>query len=170
MANTFVAIATTTVGSGGASTIEFTSIPATYTDLVVKMSGRLTTSGYDSTPWVNGLISLNNTNITSGKLLAGTGTAAVSDNNASAAFITDTNATASTFASMDMYLPNYLSSNNKSISVDVVGENNGAASVAVLQAILSTVTSAITSIKFTADASGLFAQYTTATLYGIKKD
>jgi hypothetical protein len=37
MATTYEAIATvTTVGSGGAANIEFTSIPATYTDLVVK--------------------------------------------------------------------------------------------------------------------------------------
>ena len=37
MANTYVAIATVTVGSGGAASIDFTSIPATYTDLVVKL-------------------------------------------------------------------------------------------------------------------------------------
>ena len=41
MANTFVLLASTTVGSGGASSIDFTSIPATYTDLVVKVSGRI---------------------------------------------------------------------------------------------------------------------------------
>jgi hypothetical protein len=40
MANTYEAIATVEVGSGGAATIEFTSIPATYTDLVVKVSAR----------------------------------------------------------------------------------------------------------------------------------
>jgi hypothetical protein len=38
MATTYEAIATVEVGSGGAADIEFTSIPATYTDLVVKVS------------------------------------------------------------------------------------------------------------------------------------
>jgi hypothetical protein len=36
MATTYEAIATVEVGSGGAANIEFTSIPATYTDLVIK--------------------------------------------------------------------------------------------------------------------------------------
>jgi hypothetical protein len=41
MANTYEAIATVEVGSGGAADIEFTSIPATYTDLVLKLSARI---------------------------------------------------------------------------------------------------------------------------------
>jgi hypothetical protein len=36
MATTYEIIASVTVGSGGAANIEFTSIPATYTDLVLK--------------------------------------------------------------------------------------------------------------------------------------
>jgi hypothetical protein len=38
-------ISSVTVGSGGAADIEFTSIPATYTDLLVKISIRNATSG-----------------------------------------------------------------------------------------------------------------------------
>jgi hypothetical protein len=44
MANTYEAIATVEVGSGGAADIEFTSIPGTYTDLVLKLSARGTRS------------------------------------------------------------------------------------------------------------------------------
>jgi len=40
MANTFVKIASVTVGAGGASSIDFTSIPGTYTDLKVVISAR----------------------------------------------------------------------------------------------------------------------------------
>ena len=36
----FESIATVTVSSGGQSTIEFTSIPSTYKDLVIFISGR----------------------------------------------------------------------------------------------------------------------------------
>ena len=45
MANTYTLIASSTVGSGGAANIEFTSIPATYTDLLIKMSARAATGG-----------------------------------------------------------------------------------------------------------------------------
>ena len=38
---TYKLIASGTVGSGGASSIEFTSIPGTYTDLVIKTSLRV---------------------------------------------------------------------------------------------------------------------------------
>ena len=37
MANTYVLISSSTVGSGGAASIDFSSIPATYTDLVLKL-------------------------------------------------------------------------------------------------------------------------------------
>ena len=37
MANTYTLIASLTVGSGGAANIEFTSIPATYTDLLPEL-------------------------------------------------------------------------------------------------------------------------------------
>lgn len=160
-------IASVEVPSGGQSSVTFSSIPQGYTDLKIVMSGRLTTSGYDSTPWAIGDISLNSTVITTGKLLYGTGSAAGSDGNPYAAFISDTNATANTFSSMDMYLPNYMSSTNKSVSVDVVTENNGTAALIGLQAILSTVTSPVTSITIGAHVSGAFAQYSTFTLYGI---
>jgi hypothetical protein len=44
MATTYEAIATVEVGSGGATDIDFTSIPGTYTDLLVYLSGRRTTA------------------------------------------------------------------------------------------------------------------------------
>ena len=44
MALTYTALASVTVGSGGAANIEFTSIPGTYTDLVMLVSLR----DYDS--------------------------------------------------------------------------------------------------------------------------
>ena len=40
MANTFKKIQTVTVGSGGAASIDFTSIPQTYTDLKIVLSAR----------------------------------------------------------------------------------------------------------------------------------
>jgi hypothetical protein len=42
---TYTLINSVTVGSGGAASMEFTSIPSTYTDLVVKISGRSDNTG-----------------------------------------------------------------------------------------------------------------------------
>ena len=39
---TYTLISSVTVGAGGASSIDFTSIPSTYTDLLVKISARST--------------------------------------------------------------------------------------------------------------------------------
>ena len=97
-------IATTTVGSGGASSIAFTSIPQTYTDLLVVCSGRTDGSG-------NGInISFNgNTSDYSNKTLQGNGSAASSFGtyNRNAGMVTDSNQTASVFGSTLIYVPNY---------------------------------------------------------------
>ena len=168
MANTYVAIATVTVGSGGAANIEFTSIPATYTDLLVKYSLRLD-SNPQSGVWSSINISLNSSSSNfSYRLLFGTGSAASSQTGTTEVIWVDSSAaTASTFGNGEIYFPNYAGANNKSFSADFVTENNGTSALAGLNALLWSNTAAITAIKV-APPSGNFAQYSTATLYGIK--
>jgi hypothetical protein len=166
MATTYEAIATVTVGSGGAADITFSSIPATYTDLAVKISSRDTTPGSN---WQNFQIAFNGvTTDLSSRVIYGNNTTATSSNFGSNIFMwtSSANATASTFGNAEIYIPNYASSNNKSVSADFVSELNGADAIFGLTAGLWANTSAITSIKLT-PATG-FAQYSTATLYGIK--
>ena len=170
MPATYKAIATVTVGSGGAANIEFTSIPATYTDILVKYSLR----GSDAANYINNRISFNSsTSGYSSKLLYGDGSAAGSANNSVttavdfSAYSTGTSATASTFSSGEAYIPNYAGSNNKSLSVDHITENNATGVITALTAGLLSNSAAITSLKIT-PGSGTFAQYSTATLYGIK--
>ena len=167
MANTFELIASSTVGSGGAASIDFTSIPSTYTDLVVKLSARTSSTGsiYE---WL--YIKFNSS--TSGysyRLLQGNGSSAASYNNTTqyAGDITDGTATASTFGNYEVYIPNYAGSTNKSYSVDAVTENNGTTAVADLVAGLLSNTAAITAINLT-PRNGSFVQYSTAYLYGVK--
>ncbi len=171
MADTFIKIATVTVGAGGAATMAFTSIPSTYTDLCLKHSGRSTFSLVASDVFytINGT-----TTGYTGKLLYGTGTAAGVAAQTSGTsfnwggFIPGTNATSSTFGNNEFYIPNYAGSTNKTFSVDGVSENNGSEAYAQLVANLWSNTAAITSITLT-PAYGNFAQYSTATLYGISK-
>lgn len=169
MPDTFTLIASSTVGAGGAASIDFTSIPSTYTDLVVKISMR-TTAATDNT---NIRMSFNGStaNFTMRNLVNEGGTPrsytqAAYGNNATG-YSPGANSTASTFGSAEFYFPNYAGSTNKSVSVDSVSEGNVTAGFAWLGANLWSSTSAITSLGFILD-SGNFAQYSTAYLYGVK--
>jgi hypothetical protein len=168
---TYKKIASVTVGSGGASTIDFTSIPGTYTDLVLKFSTRTNRAGAVSD---DVYISLNGVNTGySGRILQGSGSAASSFSDTPnpwkfLAITAASNATASTFGNGEFYLPNYTGSTNKSASFDSVGENNATEAVQRLSAGLVTITSAITSIQLDG-GNGDFVQHSTATLYGISK-
>jgi len=165
MATTYEAIATVTVGSGGAANIEFTNIPATYTDLKLVYSGR--DNRNDTQNGVN--ISLNgSTSNFTGRQLQGNGSAAASFNIARfVSYNNGANSTANTFANAEIYFPNYASSNYKSFSSDAVEENNATTAFTFLSAGLWSNTAAITSITLTPDSAN-FVQYSTATLYGIK--
>lgn len=174
MANTYEAIATVTVGSGGAANIEFTSIPATYTDLAIVCSARNASSGgIDMGMRFNGNTGTNY----SYRSVYGSGSSASSGSASSetlftrAGYSTGSGYTASTFSNVSYYIPNYAGSNNKSISIDGVNEQNATTAYAQLVAGLWSQTSAITSITLyvnSANTSDNFAQYSTATLYGIK--
>jgi hypothetical protein len=157
-----------TVGSGGATSVTFSSIPATYTDLIVKASVRTNIGGgqiYDSMDIAfNGVT----TNITA-KQLQGTGASAASTSPTQIESIVDGgSATANTFANLEYYIPNYTSSNYKSASLDVVMENNATTAYMRLTAGLWSNTAAITSVGFTLPNSTSFVQYSTFYLYGIK--
>jgi len=167
MALTYVAIATTTVGSGGAANIEFTSIPGTYTDLVIKASLRDTRNGpaNDFSMEINGAA----TNRTY-KALKGDGSTVTTFSGSTATIGVEDGdtATASTFANVEIYIPNYAGSNNKSISADSAQENNQSAAEVWMVASLWSQTAAITSLKLVPGNGFSYKQYSTATLYGIK--
>ena len=163
---TYIKIQTVTVGAGGAANMTFSSILNTYTDLKVVVSSRIDAGG--STNFLR--ISLNGStaNFTT-KAIGGNGASAFSYGETN--FLGETNpsgTTALTFANLEAYFPNYLSSNNKSFSADAVAENNATTAQSSLVAGLWSNTAAISSIGIIPN-SGSFVQYTTATLYGIKK-
>jgi hypothetical protein len=168
-ANTFVQIGSTvTVGSGGAATIDFTSIPATYTDLVVKMSAR---SSDSATNWNNIKVTFNTSSANaSWKALRGYNGAVVNSSASSQIeiWINFNASTANVFGNLEIYIPNYASSDYKSISADTVTEGTSSDVHVGLVAGLWSNTAAINALGFT-PSSGSFLQYTTASLYGILK-
>jgi hypothetical protein len=171
MANTYIKIATVSVGVLGAANMDFTSIPSTYTDLLVKVSARTVDAINDSDPLVirfNG-----STSNLSARAIYGTGSAAASLNRASNSNIawTDTAVnTASTFGSAEWYIPNYAGSANKAASVDSVQENNATAAIAGVSGVFWADTTAINQVTILSGNGVNLAQYSTATLYGILKN
>lgn len=170
MALTYVAIATVTVGSGGAANISFASIPQTYTDLLLKLSAR---SASSSAEGVNLKINSITTNYTS-RFISGNGSSAGSGTRTTyqgwdiASVVNYSTTTSSTFAPVEVYIPNYTSSNAKSASSESAQETNATLAYMYMTAHSQTSTAAITDITLTVQDSSNFSQYTTATLYGIK--
>ena len=167
MANTLKKIQTVTVGSGGSATMSFTSIPQTYTDLKIVFSGRSarTASSYDSL-----VVKFNSTATTyAARRLYGEGGSAGSDTvTTQQGAFSSNSTTANVFGSIEVYIPNYTSSNQKSTSSDSVAENNDSSAYGV-QLIASKWdgTGAITQIDLSTGSGSNFMQYTTATLYGV---
>lgn len=167
MPNTFTKIASVTVGSGGASSISFSSIPSTYTDLCLKVSLRSDASRINE----DLLVSFNgSTSSRSWKFLEGNGSSVSSASGTDGRFSTfnANTSTSNTFGSAELYIPNYAGSNYKSVSIDTVTENNATSAYAEIEAALWSNTAAITSIAMTLAFGTVFMQYSTATLYGIK--
>ena len=171
MATTYEKIATVTVGSGGASYIEFTSIPATYTDLSVLVSIRSNRSldRDDFKLTFNGSGSNYSGREVRGYDSNSTGSTTSNASYFDCARIPAANATANTFGSMSIYIPNYAGSTYKSFSLDSVAENNSSTSwYDDLAAGLWSDISAINTIRLAPAATYALVQYSTATLYGIK--
>lgn len=168
MATTYEAIATVTVGSGGAADITFSSIPGTYTDLVVLLSARDATTTFFGGDGISFKVEFNGstTNLSS-RSLFGNGSSAASYNDTVIYGILSTaKDTASTFGNASIYIPNYAGSTNKSVSIDAVAENNATSAGMRMTAGLWSNSAAITSVKILPYST--FMQHSTATLYGIK--
>jgi hypothetical protein len=155
-----------TVGSGGAANIEFTSIPSTYTDLLVLLSLRSENASFGDTVRVQFNSSADNFTAT---FLDANGTVASSGGRIDGylGYMNANTSTANTFSSVSLYIPNYTSSNFKSFSVDKVSEQNGTTAYIELIAGLWSQTAAITTLNFISASSVDLAQHSTAYLYGI---
>lgn len=164
---TYKLIASSVASSGSVATIEFTSIPQTYTDLVVKFSGKSSGSGFKD---VQLYFNSSTANLT-GRQLFGDGSAAYSElDNTYGNHVNIPGTTyANTFGSAEWYIPNYTSSNYKSFCDDGCSEANISSGIWTgMQASLWSSTAAITTItlKIIGTATNL-GQYSSAYLYGI---
>lgn len=171
MAYTYSKIASVTVGSTAVPSIDFIAIPQNYTDLLIKLSLRSDTSG-TSRQLTLTLNSNTGANYSTRYVYAyASGTVSGSSSSATdmyAGLYGGTSYTANTFSNIEIYIPNYAGSNNKLVSIDSVMENNSTTNYIGFWSGLWAQTAQINSIKFLGSIN--FAQYSTATLYGIKAE
>jgi len=166
MANTFTKIAT--ISTYGVSSYEFTSIPATYTDLMLITSIR--TSGTATAQ--EGLELQFNSAVSNrsdrrfyayiNTAYADTGTAMYAGR-ASA-----TGATANCFGSTITYITNYTTTKVKMSQSMGGSQSNSTTKLMDVMVNAWNDSATITSIKIIPDEGGTIQQYSTADLYGIK--
>jgi hypothetical protein len=173
----YESIATVTIGSGGASSAEFTSIPGTYTHLQIRGIVRST----DTSEGRTGLQVQFNSDTASNYSrhnVIGDGASASSEGqiNQSSMFgvnfmIPSATATSNTFAGIVFELLDYANTNKYKTARMLIGfDNNGTSPLPGRVGLESSSwrsTSAVTSIKLFPHTAN-FAQYTTFALYGIK--
>ena len=158
MAATYTPIATTTLGSAAAS-YTFSSIPSTYTDLVLIVQGTSTASGVAVNVQYNSDTGSNY----SKTMMYGNGSAAGSQRNSNATSA-GIGSMYSTMGQIIANIQNYANSTTYKTSISRFGStgDNTAAFVGLWRN-----TAAITSVTVTTDSS-TFTANSTFTLYGIK--
>ena len=172
MAITYQLISSFTVATP-AHSVTMSSIPATYTDLLVVASMRT-----DYSESSEGKFLLNNitTGTYNGRLLVGDGSVANSYPAPGAAAATwglvlnGSGTTTNTFSNVEIYMPNYSSTTlEKCFSITGVTENNATSALTWMVGSRNTTTGATNSITFQAWQSFInFVAGTTFYIYGIK--
>ena len=168
MATTYTLINSNVLSSSQAS-VTFSSIPATYTDLVVRASVRndnaATSGGF--------IIRLNNdtTSLYSNTVIRGDGSGASSfQQTGTSSFIGTINgdtSTANTFANVEIYIPSYNASQSKPFSSAFAQENNTTAAFTGAAADLYRSNTAITQIDCISSGTALWVSGSSFYLYGI---
>ena len=154
-----------------AASVTFSSIPATYTDLVVRVSAR----GSDASVNNYSALKINSTTSNySETYLYGDGSSASSGRFSASSdwlfgggWFSSATGTSNTFSNTEIYVPNYAGSTNKIASNFTAQENNTSGSTQLgVEALLLRNTAAITSLTITPSGAN-FVSGSSFYLYGI---
>jgi hypothetical protein len=173
--NSYESIATVTVGSGGSSSISFTSIPSTYQHLQLRGILKTTTSGSALSPMT---LTVNSdttfTNYRNHQLYGDGSTAQSYDTVASSwqgagvGGVIDVSPT-STFSAFVIDILDYAStSKNKTFRSLYGADANGSGQVGIWSGLYINSSTAITSLTTQFPQGRTLAQYSSFALYGIK--
>jgi hypothetical protein len=168
----FESIATITVGSGGASSIEFTSIPGTYQHLQIRMG--LRSNRVDTNENVRIRVNSDTGSNYAFHQLRGDGATTATEAGASQTSIevnrsaTAANAASSNFAQLLLDFLDYSSTSKNKTFRTLAGYDNNGSGIVGINSGLWMSTSAVTSILVYPQYGSNFAQYSTAALYGVR--
>ena len=167
----YESIQTVTVGSGGTSSVDFTSIPSTYTHLQVRAIFKETFNTGTSVDNLNVRFNSDSTASYIRHALWGTGANTYHEGyigqTLGAIAITPRNPSGSYYGAMVLDILDYANTNKRKTLRSLNGVDLNGAGEMRLSSVLWNKTDAITSITFTGDSSG-FQQYSSFALYGIK--
>jgi hypothetical protein len=172
MATTYTLIEAQTLASTTTS-VTFSGIPATYTDLVVKISGRSSNSGsIDNSLNMTYNNSTGSYSVTTLKgEVAGFPSSTRSSNQSKNNFagnVSGSTATANTFGNTEIYIPSYTVSQNRPSSHFSVSESMDRDAPTIYGNAGSRInTTAVSSIEFTLSGGNSFAINSSFYLYGI---
>ena len=175
--SSYQSIATVSVGAGSTSTVSFTSIPSTFTQLQIRAILRNTSGGSGSKDLFMNFNGDTNTNYRQYKVLFGDGSSAASAasgtstaalNKISPAHFLEDGNTASIYNAFVCDILDYRDTNKYKVTRSFTGQDlNGSGRLNLFSGLWQS-TSAITSIDLTVEGGNNFKQYTQFALYGIK--
>jgi hypothetical protein len=158
-----------TIGAGGATSVTFSSIPQTYTDLYILCSARTNRTGYN-TDRITAKFNTVTTNTTyqevQGGIVFGTNAAKETNQGFGVGHSTTADAAASIFGISDCYIAGYSTANWKLGNENAANMNTDGNGFMYVSYSKWENSSAITSVELTSTNS--WRQYSTFYLYGIK--
>jgi len=169
--SSYESIATVTVGSGGSTTVEFTSIPATYKHLQIRCLIKAINVNTDTTN-LNITINSGTQNVRS-HAVRGNGSTVIANSNAGfyyTIFVPSNTGYTNIFNASVIDILDYADTNkNKTIRGIGGFDANGSGTISFASCLFNTTT-AISSIKFETDGGAFtgWAQYSQFALYGIR--
>lgn len=158
--------------SAAAPAIVFNNIPQIYDDLLITFSFRTTLSGFQFDDCGLRINNDSSASYSSIHLRSRTGTVSSAPGPTTAMPIYEASgpsSPANTFGSGQIYLPNYTGSQFKSISTEGFSETNSSSAQGGIRAGLWSNTSAISSLQLYSQNNVNLTQYSSASLYGIKR-
>jgi hypothetical protein len=164
----FESIATTTVGSGGTSTITFSSIPSTYKHLQIRFLARGSNGEYLALRMNSDTGSNYSFHRLSGEGSSASANASTSRSDMILNSVSGTSSTANIFNVGIVDILDYADTNKyKTVRVLTGVDFNGSGSVELISNNWRS-SSAITTLTITQNSSGTIQQYSSFALYGIK--
>lgn len=156
-------IATVTVGSDYPGSINFNSIPQTFTDLLIVLSVKSTGSnGAEMTLGINGAI-----DSMTARFIKGDSSSTISQAFGGQGEMLLESNSSTPFGSVNIYIPNYASTSAQKIIMSEGVSEGDSTCYQLLSATINASNAAVTSVLFRPVYTAYFQQYSSMSIFGI---